>query len=310
MNLRWAKGVLVPLSTGVLGLALGAAATRGEGIPGTAALQYSGTLADNGVPVNGSKTVTVALWSAAAGGTRMCVATGSVPVTAGRFMLPLGDDCTDQVRANRDLWVETSVDAVSFGRKKLGAAPYAVEAERSGTAGALRGTPVATTAPVEGQVLALSGGRWTPVAPPSDSPAQALAKVNDAVAAGGALKLGALTPSDPRFDLRWMVMHGAAAAACAAASPVKDSSRGHLVIPRHPGMTCTQQCATSPGAVQTACRTAIAIGSIRASQARAYSDVVSQNYNYGCDDNMNAYDETAGSGLDDSYAAYCCCYQP
>jgi hypothetical protein len=309
MDLRAARRAWVPALMGAAGLVVGAVVTRGEGIPSSAALQYSGTLLDNGTPVNGSRSVTVSLWSAASGGNPLCRASGEVTVAGGRFSLPLGDDCTEQVRANRDLWVESAVGTVSYGRKKLGAAPYAVEAERAGTAGALRGTPVATTAPAEGQVLALSGGRWTPSPPAADSPAQALAKVNEALAGGGSLKLGAPATADPQFDLRWMVMHGAAAAGCAAVSPVGDSFNGHLVIPKPGGVSCKAACAANTGGVHTTCRTTMAVGSIRPTQARGYSDVVSQDYNYSCDDAMNGYDETRQQGLDDAYTAYCCCYK-
>ena len=56
------------------------------------------------------------------------------------------------------------------------------------------------------------------------------------------------------------------------------------------------------------CRTSIAIGSVKATQATAYTDVVALNYNYGCGDSQSGYDEVAGVGLNSSYTAYCCCY--
>jgi hypothetical protein len=53
--------------------------------------------------------------------------------------------------------------------------------------------------------------------------------------------------------------------------------------------------------------TSIAIGSVKATQATAYTDVLAQNYNYGCGDTQAAYDEVTGAGLTTSYTAYCCC---
>jgi hypothetical protein len=101
------------------------------GIPTAPTLHYSGTLTDAGVPVNGVRPVNLSLWTAEVGGIKVCEKVEEVTVSAGRFRVALGDDCLAGVRANPNLWVEPIVGDTSFGRKKLGAVPYAVEAERA-----------------------------------------------------------------------------------------------------------------------------------------------------------------------------------
>ena len=140
-------------------------------------------------------------------------------------------------------------------------------------------------------------------------PVDVLMKLDAAVAAGGTVTLGAVAYSDPKFDLRWTIMHGAASAACAAASPAGDSGLSHVVLTHPQGVTCAAACAANTNGQFNNCRTSIAVGSIRQTQALLPTDVVSINYNYGCGDAQKAYDETKGEGVSDgSYAAYCCCY--
>lgn len=54
----------------------------------------------------------------------------------GRFSIPLPDDCTTKVGSNAQVWVEVLVGPMantvaSLGRAKLGAVPYAVEADHA-----------------------------------------------------------------------------------------------------------------------------------------------------------------------------------
>jgi hypothetical protein len=140
------------------------------------------------------------------------------------------------------------------------------------------------------------------------SPDQIVASFNTAVAAGAPVKLGAISAAATQYDLRWMMQHAAAAAACASASPVGDSGAAHVVLPRPSGVTCAAACAANTGGSYTTCRTSIAIGSVKTTEATAYTDVLSTNYNYGCGDIQAAYDEVVGAGLTSSYTAYCCCY--
>ena len=122
------------------------------------------------------------------------------------------------------------------------------------------------------------------------------------------MTLGALNYTSSDFDLRWAMMHAAAGGACAAASPIGDSSWEHAVIPKPSGVTCASACSNNTSGGYPFCRTSIAIGAVRPTRATAYSQVVSTNYNYGCGDTQAAYDEVLGQGLNSSYTAFCCCY--
>lgn len=117
--------------TGTFSLGYWASRVRAAGIPAMAALSYSGTLTDaNGTPLSGSKNVLLQLYATATGGTALCAsAPASVMLVAGTFQVPLGDDCVDVVHANPNLWIDVLIDGASIGRSKLGAVPYAVEAD-------------------------------------------------------------------------------------------------------------------------------------------------------------------------------------
>lgn len=143
-----------------------------------------------------------------------------------------------------------------------------------------------------------------------DTPDQVLTKLNSATDTG-TVELGPVTFPDARYDLRWAMQHAAAAGACAAVSPIGDSGIAHTVLPKPSGVTCASACLNNGGVTNT-CRTSIAIGLIRLTQATAYNQSVATNYNYGCNDNQAAYDEILGQGMAGgaSYTAYCCCYRP
>jgi hypothetical protein len=142
------------------------------------------------------------------------------------------------------------------------------------------------------------------------TPAQVVANFNAAVDGGAAVTLGAINAASPKFDLRWAMQHAAAAGACAAVSMQDDSADGHVVIPRGTGVTCTAACLANTGGTYPNCKTQIAVGAILPTQATAYTDVISMNYNYDCN-NLNGGDEVMGQGLEASngtYTDYCCCY--
>lgn len=143
-----------------------------------------------------------------------------------------------------------------------------------------------------------------------DTPDQVLTKLNTATDTA-AIELGQITFTDTRYDLRWSMQHAAAAGACAAVSPIGDSGQAHVVLPKPTGVTCATACSTNGGLINV-CRTSIAIGMIRLTQATAYNQVLATNYNYGCNDNQAAYDEINGQGMvgGSSYTAYCCCFRP
>ena len=110
--------------------------------------------------------------------------------------------------------------------------------------------------------------------------------------------------------IEWLVRHGAASAACAAASPQNDSTLYHSVIPYQAGNSCATSCATHGGA-RNLCRTSIAVGSLTRIKATQYGEVVGENYRYSCDRSFptDANDEVLASDTS-GYSAYCCCYGP
>jgi hypothetical protein len=117
--------------TGTFSLGYWVSRVRAAGIPATTTLSYSGTLTDtSGTPLTGSKNVLLQLYAAVTGGSALCASTpASVTLISGTFQVPLGDDCVDVIHANPDLWIDVLIDGASIGRSKLGAVPYAVEAD-------------------------------------------------------------------------------------------------------------------------------------------------------------------------------------
>jgi hypothetical protein len=95
-------------------------------------LYYSGTIVENGAPVNGTRVIIVNLWGDAQSAEmaqRKCqTVTPAVMVKNGRFRVPLEAPCLAAFRENTDLWVEVLVNSESLGRRKVGAVPYAVNA--------------------------------------------------------------------------------------------------------------------------------------------------------------------------------------
>ncbi|HUS68664.1 MAG TPA: hypothetical protein VMZ28_29210 [Kofleriaceae bacterium] len=142
MKRRVAGGVGV----GAVAVAVGVAAwiqlrsnsATADGTPGASPLVYSGVLEDNGTLVSGMHTVEIILWNHATNAgdaNRVCTTTANdTPVLDGRFRVTLVDDCADGVAEHPDIWVQVLVDAVSLGRTKLGAVPYALEAGRASAA--------------------------------------------------------------------------------------------------------------------------------------------------------------------------------
>ena len=104
---------------------------RAAGVPTTTPLTYSGTLTDTaGVAINGSKNLQVQFWDMATAGTVVCT-TGSAAQTLvnGGFSIALPDPCVAVIHSTQDVWAEVLVDGASTGRTKIGAVPYALEAD-------------------------------------------------------------------------------------------------------------------------------------------------------------------------------------
>ena len=123
------------LAAAAAGIVYQARQARADGISASSPMVYSGTLEDDGQPVEGTRNITLTLWDDAtstASANRQCTTSASdTPVEAGRFRVALDDACTEVVNSIPDLWIEVEVNGTSLGRTKLGAVPYAVEAERA-----------------------------------------------------------------------------------------------------------------------------------------------------------------------------------
>lgn len=127
---RWCAGaaaVMVVVAAYRMGRA------RADGIPTTPAMYFGATLDEGGAPMSGPIDLTVRLWDAATAGTMLCqtVATGAV-ATVGRVRVGLDAACATAVQQNPNVWAELIVGSRVIGvRTKLGAVPYAVEAQRA-----------------------------------------------------------------------------------------------------------------------------------------------------------------------------------
>lgn len=131
------------------GLAAAGAAVYGrravaDGIAGETPMTYAGVLEEEGQRVTGQRMMRLVLWnhpSETASANRKCetLPLEKTVVTDGRFTLPLDNSCTVAVKENTDLYLELYVEGESMGRNRLGAVPYAVEAQRAAEAsGALK----------------------------------------------------------------------------------------------------------------------------------------------------------------------------
>lgn len=315
------------MSLAVLGLGIAPRSIRAS-VPHT--LTQQGRLFDaSDKPITGKVDVTFAIYDkeSAGGADAMWSETQSISFEDGWFSVALGDEqpIGGAIFTGEARWLGIKVgdDNEMMPRASIRSVPFALVADNA--TGDI--TPKSVSIPGVGKVID-ENGQWVgdpaglagpqgpegpmgPMGPAgsADSPVQVLTKFNDAVQNGGTAKLGALQFSESRYDLRWAMLHAAAAGACAAASPQNDSQWGHIVIPRGQGSTCAYACANNtPNHKQ--CRTSLAIGGIQMTQAMTHSDVVGTNYNYSCDA-TNGGDEILGEGLPGSanwYAVYCCCY--
>ncbi len=125
------------LTSGLL-LGLGIRTLRAAGIPDSTPLYYTGTLLENGAPVTGSRSIAINLWGdGTTQGTPLCETVATVNVSNGLFRVPLSTGCKAAINQNNNAWVEVIDGANSVGRSKIGAVPYAVEADHASRASAL-----------------------------------------------------------------------------------------------------------------------------------------------------------------------------
>lgn len=145
MNRDWMRAAVAAATIAVGAGAFLAGRARAAGIPASGALTYSGLLQDGaGVPLTGTEYVEVKFWNDASitAAANLLCDTGTptgIGLVGGRFSIQLPDDCTARVGTNAQVWAEvllgsTSNTVASLGRAKLGAVPYAVEADHAATA--------------------------------------------------------------------------------------------------------------------------------------------------------------------------------
>jgi hypothetical protein len=128
-------GLLLVVAVGAASYSIGRA--RAAGVPTPPTLTYAGTLTNaTGEALNDTHNIQIELWNAASGGaTPLCLTQpAAITLQQGRFAIALPKECSSAVSANPDLWVEVLVDGASLGRTKLGAVPYAIEADHATTA--------------------------------------------------------------------------------------------------------------------------------------------------------------------------------
>jgi len=137
-----------------------------EGAPVEQPLFYSGVLESNGELANGEHTITLELFNAESGGAELCSIERTAQVEGGRFRID-ASDCAQAMRQNADLWVavafrgDDGVERAISGRSKVGAVPYALEADHakaSGSASAATGELQATIAALTARIDALEAG--------------------------------------------------------------------------------------------------------------------------------------------------------
>jgi hypothetical protein len=126
--------LLALAAIGLAGLAgFGLRTVLASGIPDMSPLYYAGTLTENGQVVSGQRAITINLWAdGTTGTTPLCQTVASAAqVTNGRFRIALATPCKAALNQNNNAWVEVIEGATTLGRSKIGAVPYAVEADHA-----------------------------------------------------------------------------------------------------------------------------------------------------------------------------------
>lgn len=120
-----------------------------EGAPTQQPLFYSGNLEADGALASGDYAIKLSLYATASGGKALCTAEETVTVERGRFRMD-ASACAAAVAAEPDVWLAVSftgsdgMERAIAGRSKVGAVPYALEAQHAVSASAV--TPGGTLA--------------------------------------------------------------------------------------------------------------------------------------------------------------------
>jgi hypothetical protein len=152
-------GALVVLAIGIsVGLA---AADRLSTAP---PLVYSGIALDGGAPIaDGTHAIGIGLFDAPTGGAALCtIAPSPIETVGGHFAISVAAAaCGAAIQRGEEIHVELSIDGTLLPRSRVGAVPYAVNAERLLIHGAgstiSSGVWCGATAETTGRVRSLSG---------------------------------------------------------------------------------------------------------------------------------------------------------
>ncbi len=125
-----AMGTFLALGGSIVGFV---SARGASGVADHKPMTYSGILTNSaGAPLNGSRNIQILFWNADQGGEQVCfVPSTSQTLIAGAFQVELPDECSTAVHANPNVWTEVFIDGESLGRSKLGAVPFALEADHA-----------------------------------------------------------------------------------------------------------------------------------------------------------------------------------
>lgn len=151
--------VLICLGYGVRVLA--------EGAPTVQPLLYSGTLEVDGALANGAYTISLALYDDQTAGDELCAIDRETQVEAGRFQID-ASACADALRASPDVWVAVGfegsdgVQRAIAGRSKIGAVPYALEADHADAASNASGALEETLQQLTDRLAALEDAAGAP----------------------------------------------------------------------------------------------------------------------------------------------------
>jgi hypothetical protein len=277
-SVQWAVIVAGPVLVLAAGF-LGGRAWAG-GIPAKGALTYSGVLQkQDGSPLSSpGHNLEIKLWSTGStGGTALCSTIVPAPEftldAGGRFSVQLNDTCTGAIGANPGAFVEIVLDGNTLGRTKLGAVPYAIEANHAATADSAAG-PLQTTVDGLKTAASYSAARLGPAA-------------------------------DPAVAMSWAMYHAAAVGACVALTPPAPTGEPGRVYVQGVGLTCAQVCAAQPR--DPVCRGGAAVGDIALARLTPGA-FVGLHYIYTCDNaaagTREAADISPGGG---QLFSYCCC---
>lgn len=157
-------------ATALLGGLIGYAVA--EGAPTTEPLFYGGLVTStDGAPLEATHSVRLRLLAAETGDSVLCSTPElAAQFKAGRFRvaLPIGDKgCAKAVANSADSWVELTVDGTTFPRSKVGAVPYALEADHAKAASAVTGPQADTLTELSSSVAALEASPGGGSAPAS-----------------------------------------------------------------------------------------------------------------------------------------------